>query len=135
MDFLLGVQQAFQSSVTAIFNHKQIRAAELLAKQINREESGENSPSDEVARFTETLEKNAVTEEKQNTVNSATVKSGDVASSGAAADFSIPPISATESVEENEESKKKKIADLNEEKQDLKDLNNDAHFVPDLSGK
>ena len=138
LDFILGAKTAFETSMMAIFNHKQLRAAEILAKQMEDQENASSSviiaekPStDEIMNFEKSLE--ATNDEKK-------IEDGSTISNTAA---SVDKISATEvksasssehSTSESSDALRQAIEAKKDEAAELKDLNNDVKFVPDLEG-
>ena len=126
-DFILGAKTAFESSVKAIFDHKQIRAAQLLSDQIEAEKT------DKIAAVAD-----GKSEESKGASSSAhaTISEGKEAGSGRSEDAS--PSSSTmpivDSDPESAEALKQKIEAKKDRDAVMKDLNEDAKFVPNLEG-
>ena len=113
-DFHVGAHAAFKLAMTSIFNHKQIRAAEILENQ---------SKESKVHSVSSHSSENRATGDKVE----------DAASSSA-----IPVAEANESTNatntESTEALREKIEAAKDAQADLDDLNNDVKFVPDLEG-
>ena len=126
-DFILGAKTAFESSVRAIFDHKQIRAAQLLSDQI---EAGKTDKMPAVAGETSEECKSASLSDH------ATLAKGENVGSSCSGDAS--PSSVTmpivDSDPESADSLKEKIEAKKDRDAVMKDLNEDAKFVPNLEG-
>lgn len=136
VDFLVGAKTAFETSMTAIFNHKQLRAAAILEKQIEEQDNPtpcinttEKPSIDEIKNFEQSLR----------TASESKVEEGSTISEDASADKATASgaKSAVDSEQNNFESSealRKALEEKNDIKAELKDLNNDVQFVPDLAG-
>jgi hypothetical protein len=136
LDFLLGAKTAFETSMTAIFNHKQLRAAEILDKQNNEQENSspsilntEKSSTDEIKDFEESLQ---TSDEKKVEERSTISNDSSVYKATSSAEKSA--LGSEQSNSESFEASKEAIEEKNDIKAKLKDLNNDVTFVPDLEG-
>jgi hypothetical protein len=136
LDFLLGAKTAFETSMTAIFNHKQLRAAEILEKQIKEQESStssnintEKSSTDEIKIFEESLQ---TSDEKR--VEEGSTISNDTSVDEATSSGTKSVLGSEQINSESSEALKRAIEDKKDVKAELKDLNNDVKFVPDLEG-
>lgn len=113
-DFPVGAQTAFKLAMTSIFNHKQIRAAEILENQ--SKESQNPSESIPISANTASVDK----------------------VEGAASSDAIPVQERNEDANaadpESAEALRQKIEAAKDAKATLDDLNNDVKFVPDLEG-
>ena len=122
-DFILGAKTAFESSVKAIFDHKQIRAAQLLSDQIEAEKA------DKIAAVASEESKSACIS------GDATVVGGDkVVSPLSSEDKSAGTVPFADSDPESAEALRERIEAKKDRDAVLKDLNNDAKFVPNLEG-
>ena len=126
-DFILGAKTAFESSVKAIFDHKQIRAAQLLSDQIEAEKT------DKIAAVADGKSEES---KSANFSAHATISEGKEVGSDCSEDAS--PSSSTvpivDSDPESAEALKQKIEAKKDRDAVMKDLNEDAKFVPNLEG-
>lgn len=139
LDFLIGAKAAFELSMTAIFNHRQLRAAEILEKQMKGQGNSTptiatrattNDPStDEIKNFEDSL---LTSDEKKveegNTIYEHT--SVDKATSSGAKSA----LGTEDMTSDSAESTRQALQVEKDIKADLKDLNNDVKYAPDLEG-
>ena len=113
-DFPVGAQTAFKLAMTSIFNHKQIRAAEILENQSKESQN----PSESIP-----IIKNIASVDKvEGTASSDVIPVQERNENANAAD------------PESTEALRQKIEAAKDAKATLDDLNNDVKFVPDLEG-
>lgn len=134
MDFILGAKTAFESSVTAIFNHKQIRAAQLLSDQIEVENT--DTTSTVIDPIKEDSENTSATHHgvkvSENKADSSSSHQ-DASSSSVSSTF-VGTMPILDSDPESMEALKEKLEAKKDRDAVLKDLNNDVKFVPNLEG-
>lgn len=139
LDFLIGVQAAFEFSTTAIFNHRQLRAAEIIEKQMKG--YGNSTPTipttattkdpstDEIKNFEDSL----LTADEKKVEEGSTIyehTSVDKATSSGAKSA----LGTEKMTSDSTESTRQALQAEKDMKADIKDLNNDVKYVPDLKG-